>query len=273
MADFFDAPTVAELSEKISLGQRAHSLAPAIVLRRGRAGRPVFFIHPVSGLSWCYSKLLRHLDTDRPLYGLQSGGWADGGRTPQPLDAMAAEYAALIRRIQPTGPYALAGWSMGGVLAHEIAVQLQAAGQPVELLALLDSFPPAANQTPDDTDTDTDAEFRAVMSTQLLPTEQTSQADNTAELDQRVAFAVFRHNRSAAAAFRPGRFAGDILLVRAAAAPHERDEAAPHEAEDAWRPHVTGHIRQKYLGCDHYRMLDPGPAATIGEILSAELRD
>jgi hypothetical protein len=52
-----------------------------------------------------------------------------------------------------------------------------------------------------------------------------------------------------------------------------RRARSEHEADEAWGPHVTGRIRPEYLGCDHDRMLDPGPAATIGEILSAEPRD
>jgi thioesterase domain-containing protein len=48
----------------------------------------------------------------------------------------------LIRQVQPSGPYQLGGWSLGGVIAYEIAQQLQAAGQQVQMLALIDSYTP-----------------------------------------------------------------------------------------------------------------------------------
>ena len=54
---------------------------------------------------------------------------------------MAADYLDLIRKIQPSGPYNLLGWSFGGLVAHAIATKLQAAGEEVALLALLDSYP------------------------------------------------------------------------------------------------------------------------------------
>jgi thioesterase domain-containing protein len=104
----------------------------------------------VSGLSWCYSRLLRLLDTDRPIYGLQSSGWAEPTGTPKALEEIAAEYVEVIRGIQATGPHSLAGWSMGGVVAHEVAVRLQAACETVALLAMLDSFPPTGPREGED---------------------------------------------------------------------------------------------------------------------------
>jgi len=277
VADFFDAPTVAELSEKIRLGQRTQALTPAVLLRRGQAACPVFFVHPVSGLSWCYSRLLRHLDTDRPIYGLQSSGWSEPTGAPKALEDMAAEYVEMIRGIQASGPYALAGWSMGGVLAHEIAVRLQAEGETVALLAMLDSFPPDGAPGTEDGDDSGASEFREVMAAQLqLPVDahvgSVAQDGEPAvgsvadELEESVAFSVFQSNRRALAEFRPRQFKGDVLVLRAAAGPR-------HEEGEIWRLHVSGRIRQEYLGCGHYEMLDPGPAATIGEILSEELRN
>jgi thioesterase domain-containing protein len=75
---------------------------------------------------------------------------------------MAAEYVAAIRGIQPEGPYALAGWSLGGVVAHEMAVQLVAAGQTVDLLALVDTFPPGATNVAAPIDVD-DVEILAEL--------------------------------------------------------------------------------------------------------------
>ncbi|MCZ9345344.1 thioesterase domain-containing protein, partial [Streptomyces sp. TRM76130] len=73
------------------------------------------------------------------VYGLQARGLTGDEELPRTLQEEAEDYAAQIRRVQPHGPYRLVGWSVGGVLAHTVAVLLQEAGEEVELLALLDS--------------------------------------------------------------------------------------------------------------------------------------
>jgi thioesterase domain-containing protein len=83
-----------------------------------------------------------------PLYGLQARGLGDAAAAlPGTVAEMAADYIGQIRAVQPSGPYHLLGWSLGGVVAHEMAVQLQAAGERVAALVLLDAYPadPAAS--------------------------------------------------------------------------------------------------------------------------------
>ncbi|MGH3273869.1 MAG: thioesterase domain-containing protein, partial [Streptosporangiaceae bacterium] len=97
-------------------------------------GAPLFCVHPVVGLSWCYLALLTHVEARYPLYGLQ----ARGLRRPEPLPAsmqeMARDYADQIRMTQPSGPYYLLGWSLGGNVAFAIAEELQRRGQEIGLL-------------------------------------------------------------------------------------------------------------------------------------------
>lgn len=100
---------------------------------------PLFCIHPAGGISWCYAALGRALSGHRATYGVQ----ADllGETRPASLEQMAGEYVRRIREVQPFGPYHLAGWSVGGIIAQEMAVQLQDAGASVALVALLDAYP------------------------------------------------------------------------------------------------------------------------------------
>ena len=102
-------------------------------------GPPLFCAHPVVGLSWCYLALLPHVDPRFPLYGLQ----ARGLRRPEPLPAsmaeMARDYADQIRMAQPSGPYHLLGWSLGGDIAFAIAEELERRGEEVGLLVILDA--------------------------------------------------------------------------------------------------------------------------------------
>src|SRR5690606_14487399 len=113
-------------------------------LRSGpTSGEPVFFVHPVVGLAWGFSRLAEFVDADRPVYGLQSPALSGTEELPGSVREWAALYVDEIRRAHPGGPYHLVGWSMGGVIAHEMAVQLQRRGSAVGSLVLLDAHVPA----------------------------------------------------------------------------------------------------------------------------------
>jgi thioesterase domain-containing protein len=112
--------------------------------------RPLFCVHPVGGEVVAYRELARRLGSGQPVYGLQS---------PDPpiqdLREMAARYLEALREVQPEGPYRLAGWSMGGVVAYEMARQLAERGERVDLLALIDAASPerwAGEPEPDETE-------------------------------------------------------------------------------------------------------------------------
>ncbi|HEX3129216.1 MAG TPA: amino acid adenylation domain-containing protein [Thermoanaerobaculia bacterium] len=105
---------------------------------------PFFCVHPAGGDVLCYAALARHLGADQPFYGLQSRGLASDEEPVERLPEMAALYLDEIRRVQPSGPYRLGGWSLGGVIAFEMARQLVERGEEVALLAILDSSPEIA---------------------------------------------------------------------------------------------------------------------------------
>ncbi|WP_312887039.1 non-ribosomal peptide synthetase [Actinocrinis puniceicyclus] len=137
--NLFETPTPETLAEALEGGER-DPFDVLIPLRPAGSEPPLFCVHPVGGVSWCYSGLLRELGPDRPVYGLQARG-VQGGDLPGSVEEMAREYLARIREVQPTGPYHLLGWSFGGLVAHAMATSLQDAGERVGLLALLDSYP------------------------------------------------------------------------------------------------------------------------------------
>ncbi|HTU20950.1 MAG TPA: amino acid adenylation domain-containing protein [Gemmataceae bacterium] len=101
-----------------------------------------FMVHPPGGIVVCYQALAQRLGAERPFYGIRSRGLHGQTELPASLEEMAAEYVAVIRAVQPQGPYHLGGWSMGGVIAYEMAQQLRAQDQAVGLLALLDTTIP-----------------------------------------------------------------------------------------------------------------------------------
>jgi amino acid adenylation domain-containing protein len=110
-----------------------------VLLRPGGTDRPLFLIHGLGGHVAAFMSLAREMAGGRPVYGLQALG-LDPGQAPQDrIEAMAASYIEEIRTIQPQGPYLLAGWSMGGLIALEAARQLLADGQETALVAMLDT--------------------------------------------------------------------------------------------------------------------------------------
>ncbi len=145
VATLFLNPTVAELAAVLQAPFKSSILnAPLVPLRSAGSKPPFFCIHPVFGVVLPYAQLAYHLDADQPFYGLQS----IDGNLPSRLEDLAAFYIEAIRSVQPQGPYLLGGWSFGGLVAFEMAQQLDRSGQSVALLALFDTVAPIAKNQP-----------------------------------------------------------------------------------------------------------------------------
>jgi len=114
---------------------------PLVVsLKPGTSDRPVFLVHSAGGDLFELRLLASRLDTDRPVYGVRARG-LDGRAVPHiRVEEMAEEYIRRIRAIQPAGPYALGGYSFGGLVAFEMARLLTDAGDVVDPLLLLDTY-------------------------------------------------------------------------------------------------------------------------------------
>ena len=96
--------------------------------------RPLFFVHSIGGGVLYYSDLAKMLGDDQPFYGLQAPGLEDDRTALKTTPELAAVYIEEMRKVQPEGPYLLGGWSYGGVVAFEMAVQLQRQGAEVARL-------------------------------------------------------------------------------------------------------------------------------------------
>ena len=130
----FQSPTVEKLARAI--GQQA-AQPPAeglLPIQPAGARPPLFLVHGAGGdVLWGYANLAKHSDPDQPIYGIQAGA-EEFSR----LEDMAAHYVAKVRTFQPAGPYHLGGYCFGGNVAQEMARQLEAQGESVAVLALLD---------------------------------------------------------------------------------------------------------------------------------------
>jgi thioesterase domain-containing protein len=144
------------LSEEQALGADSRSEAagaryrpkPAellVAMQPEGSGMPWFMVHPPGGIVVCYQALSQRLSRERPFYGIRSRGLHGEPDLPGCLEEMALEYVAAIRAVQPCGPYLLGGWSAGGLVALEMAQQLLAQGESIQILALLDTSPETAD--------------------------------------------------------------------------------------------------------------------------------
>nr|WP_323872207.1 non-ribosomal peptide synthetase [Xenorhabdus sp. 18] len=114
--------------------------ANPVPLSPAGALRPLFFVHETSGDPLVYSPLAALLPPELPVYALQALGIHSLAHPPASMEALATCHIQAIRRVQPHGPYRLAGWSIGGVIAYEIAQQLTADGETVEFIGMIDSY-------------------------------------------------------------------------------------------------------------------------------------
>jgi natural product biosynthesis luciferase-like monooxygenase protein len=138
LATLFRGPTIEQLAAILQHDVRSASWSPLVPIQPHGSKPPLFFMHAEGGNVLEYYPLVRSLGTDQPFYALQSD-LLNGGSVPSPLrlEDMAARYIREIRAVQPTGPYFLGGWCLGGYLAYEAAQQLRAQGEEVSLLAMI----------------------------------------------------------------------------------------------------------------------------------------
>ncbi|MFD3841758.1 amino acid adenylation domain-containing protein [Streptomyces sp. NPDC058642] len=293
----FDTPTVAALARRAAetqalegsradrTGESGKAPLGSVLPLRTRGDRdPLFCLPPASGLAWGFAGLARHIDPSRPLYGLQSRGLMSGGQPTGSLAEVVAEHTARIREIQPHGPYHLLGYSMGGLVAYDVAVGLQAAGEQVALLALLDSFPGAwLRQGP--SPSDRPALLRSLLSIlgREVPENETEPLTDSrfAELVRRVSdmpgslddaelaalVDVTANNRRLLGEFAPTSYRGDLLFFTAEADP----DAVPGRY-GSWQPYVEGRIHNHDIPCAHGEMTRPTSLCRIGPVLDSQLR-
>lgn len=146
-AELIDHPTTADIAALVRRDQGRHVRRPvtATLAAAGDGGPTLFVVHDVGGSPFPYLDLASRVAADWPgrVVGFESP-LLNGRRSPfRHLELMAMRYLTDLRRLQPNGPYFLAGWGFGGAVAFEMARQLLAEAAEVELLAVADMGPAA----------------------------------------------------------------------------------------------------------------------------------
>ncbi|MFC9757996.1 non-ribosomal peptide synthase/polyketide synthase [Streptomyces sp. NPDC056921] len=249
----FEAPTPAALAGTLRSEDVFGPTGVLLPLRAAGPGTPLFCVHPLGGLGWAYRALTGYLDSRHPMYALQAAGFDEPAPVPSTITVMAADYLTHLRRVQPSGPYRLLGWSFGGLVAQEMAVQLQHAGEEVELLMLLDSFPrdlTVAQPTEEE-----------VLDGVRVPDEMLAAftGEQLAHLKD-----VFLNNSRIAGLHTPRTFQGDVVFCAAS----ELDTGELRRLPTLWDPYVTGRIEVHDVEATHNTMLAERSAAAVGRLLA-----
>lgn len=282
----FAHPTIAALAAQVESVSPARRLADdgldvLLRLSAGTAPAALFCIHPAGGISWCYGALARALAPVRTVYGVQARGLDPAQPLPATLEAMAADYVREIKAIQPDGPYHLAGWSVGGIIAHAMACIFDAGGDRVGTLAMLDAYP--SDRWRNEAEPDEGAALKALLLIAGLDPESAGQHPSReavlnvlrasdhplGSLSDAALSGVVRvveNNSRLVRHHRHQRFNGDLVHFRAAL-DHVGENLSPEE----WRPYIGGAIEVRDVPSLHAHMTGTASSRVIGGILSGRI--
>lgn len=295
LASLFANPTAARLAAWLDEGGAAASgeaaapgMQPVIRLGEGRdavGGAPsraaLFCVHPAGGLSWCYGALARSLGPDVMVYGLQARGLDLRAPLPATLDEMAENYLLRMRAVRSSGPYHLAGWSLGGIVAQAMAARLSAAGEEVGVVALLDAYP--SDRWRDSPEPDESAALKALLHIAGHEPFDVTHGPLTrravVEFLRRIGHPlgalsddlltglvrVVESNNRLVRGHRHARFGGTLLHFRAAL-DHAGDSLFPQQ----WEPYAA-RLEVHDVAALHAHMTGPAASARIASVLRERL--
>jgi thioesterase domain-containing protein len=265
---FFQEPTIHQLARALTWGPASRS-SFIVPFRPQGTRKPFFCIHPLGGSVLCYFSLARHLDAGQPFYAVRAPE-LDGEREPLGrIEGMAACYVEAIQEIQPEGPYLLGGWSLGGVIAFEMARQFHEQGERVALVALLDTEPPssARSNQPDDAAllaeiaSDLNVPVSRKILERLAPSERldyvvrqaTEQHGETEVIRQTVDryFITCKAQERALASYHPPVYPGTVTLFRC----KTRNSTSLNERANGWDGLVEGGVQIHAVPGSHQTMI------------------
>jgi thioesterase domain-containing protein len=270
---------------RLSDGTLARGRSPLVPLRAGGPGPPLFLVHAISGSAYSYLGLARLLGSNAAVVGLEAPGLAGEQRPIESLTELAARYVRAVRARQPDGPYRLAGWSMGAMVAFEMAQQLVGAGQETSPLVLIDPDAPGPYPAPDEVEVIRVfvANLAGVLGTEAPPLDRVLDGVRDAEVPLEllhevltaagmleggdlpfleVRYLVFRANLRALLGYRPAEgYPGRLTLVRASESPDHRL---------AWS-RLARQVEEVVVPGDHYTMWSDANLPALTAVLDGRL--
>lgn len=263
------ASTVGALAEKLTRQSEEEAsragMETILPLRRSH-GPTLFCFHPASGFAWQFSILQRYLDARWSLIGIQSPRPHGPMRQAENLDELCERHLATLREQQPHGPYYLLGYSLGGTLAHAIAARLQAQGEKVAFLGLLDTWPPETQNWSQNNQLDAEVLAEIDREREAFMAAQASLRESLAASASQALFGAIEGNYGDAvrllATAKSRRFVGEATLFVA-----QKTLKPGQDAHTAWAPWLDA-LQTFPVECAHVDIISAEAFTHIGPRLN-----
>ena len=280
LAQFIATPTLGALARHVA--GRPTRFAALVRFREGVGRAPVFLVHPVAGTVLRYRPLAAYFSPRRPVFGLQSRALDPEAPVPATLAELAAHHVDDVLRVTGDGICHLAGHSLGGAIALEMAIQIGARGGRVGLVGLFDTWrpdlarvvPPMPNRVAtrlanvgrlhgDERREYVREWLEGVAQRRGVPIGRRRRAKAPLLLRVR------RINERAAEAYEPRPYGGAVTLFRAAVRPTDRRD----RPDLGWDEYCTGGLEIVPVGGDHNSLIDEPYAEDLARLMEARMRD
>jgi pyochelin synthetase len=278
LSDMWTMRTIRALAQSISRGTSGPNRRQIVEINAGRLGEPLFLVHPAGGSVLGYAPIGRLLG--RPLRGIQAV--EEQSEAQQSISALAERYVAALRQSRAKGPYALGGWSTGAIIAFEMAVQLEQAGESVGELLLLDGPIPQRHAELDERllltwfidDLGLGVPVAPLqrenfgglsIEDQLVKGGDVTGLSKRPEFDLATLLPSFRTFRSLVAAsteYRPGTLSCDLTIVKCSEQIVREFSEHPHRnsSDWGWGEYTRGRVKCIVAPGNHYTFLAPPQA-------------
>ncbi|AOM39781.1 hypothetical protein A9255_03830 [Xenorhabdus hominickii] len=252
--DIFQHPTPKELAETFSEEMLNPDKEILLTISKKGSDKAIFLVHPVFGLAFPYLALSKRMPGKR-LFGLNNPTFGQKQGRFVSIEQQAEHYIAAIRKAQPNGPYHLGGWSYGGVVAYEMAQQLRAMGQKVEMLVLIDSFFASDHhwQQPDE------IALQDFMSKEGVDPESAFGKAFSVEL---------QHNPKLLMNYQPHPYSGRVVLIQASQKQENNNPLIFDNLVNHWDELVKGKFNTYRINATHDDIFKEGNIEEIANILN-----
>lgn len=253
---------IISLAELLSDYSSTNSSGSLIKLKEGKDKPSIFLIHPASGFTFCYVELAKYLPENCSCYALQDPSFESGAMTFNTIEEMAANYLLQIKKIQPTGPYLLSGFSYGGNVVFEIARLLETNGDNIQNIIIIDSWAASSKELKD---------FNTFKKSMKETLNQIKEGYIESSYDQKLLMELAWKRIKLLFEYHPQNINAQIILCKAKEILPEYqaiDEAANH-----WSKHSTKPIKIHLIEGNHDTILKDQGVKQIAQVFNDVIRE